>query len=134
MNEGRLIFTQISDLIHREQFDRCMKLHPMPRASRGMTARDQFLAMLFAQLTFRESLRDITACLYGSPHLYGMGIRGNITRWDCLRRGRLDNRPLPFGVPVGEIQKDESGDKTSHPNRPNGLNPCIYKPFRRFRA
>jgi len=80
MNEGRLIFTQISDSIHREQFDRCMKLHPMPRASRGMTARDQFLAMLFAQLTFRESLRDITACLYGSPHLYGMGIRGNITR------------------------------------------------------
>lgn len=67
-------------MIHREQFDRCMNLHPMPRASRGISARDQFLAMLFAQLTFRESLRDIEACLRGNRHLYAMGIRGNITR------------------------------------------------------
>jgi len=80
MNEGRLIFTQVSDMIHREQFDRCIDLHPMPRTSRGMSARDQFLAMLFAQLTYRESLRDIEACLCNSNHLYAMGIRGNITR------------------------------------------------------
>lgn len=80
MNEGRLIFTQVSDMIHREQFDRCIDLHPMPRASRGMSARDQFLAMLFAQLTYRESLRDIEACLRNSNHLHAMGIRGNITR------------------------------------------------------
>jgi len=45
-----------------------------------MTARDQFLAMAFAQITFRESLRDIEACLRGCAHLYAMGIRGNITR------------------------------------------------------
>ncbi|MBL6837519.1 MAG: IS4 family transposase [Puniceicoccaceae bacterium] len=80
MNSGHLIFTQVTDLIHREQFNRCMKLHPMPRASRSMTARDQFLAMAFAQITFRESLRDIEACLRGCSHLYAMGVRGNITR------------------------------------------------------
>jgi hypothetical protein len=80
MNAGRLIFTQITDLIHREQFNRCIALHPMQRSSRGMTARDQFLAMAFAQITFRESLRDIEACLRGCTHLYAMGIRGNITR------------------------------------------------------
>ena len=45
-----------------------------------MTARDQLIAMAFAQITFRQSLRDIEACLRGSPHLYAMGIRGNITR------------------------------------------------------
>jgi hypothetical protein len=45
-----------------------------------MSARDQFLSMAFAQITFRESLRDIEACLHGCTHLYGMGIRGNITR------------------------------------------------------
>ena len=45
-----------------------------------MTARDQFLAMAFAQITFRESLRDIEACLLGCAHRYAMGIRGNITR------------------------------------------------------
>ena len=76
MNAGRLICTQVTDMIHREQFDRCINLHPMPRASRSMTARDQFLAMAFAQITFREGLR-------GSNHLYATGIRGNIT-WTNL--------------------------------------------------
>ena len=80
MNIGRTIFSQVTDLIHREQFNRCMELHPMPRASRAMTAHDQFLAMAFAQITFRESLRDIEACLRGCSHLYAMGIRSNITR------------------------------------------------------
>ncbi len=80
MNSGRLIFTQVTDIVHREQFNRCMALHPMPRASRAITDRDQFLTMAFAQITFRESLRDIEACLQGSTHLYAMGIRGNITR------------------------------------------------------
>jgi len=80
MNAGRLIFTQVIDLIDRKEFQRCINLHPMPRKSRAMTARDQFLAMAFAQITFRESLRDIEACLRGCSHLYAMGVRGNITR------------------------------------------------------
>ena len=80
MNTGRLIFTQVIDLLDRKEFQRCVGLYPMPRASRSMTARDQFLAMAFAQLTFREGLRDIEACLRGSNHLYAMGIRGKITR------------------------------------------------------
>jgi len=80
MNTGRLIFTQVMDLLDRKEFHRCIDLHPMPRASKGMTARDQFLAMAFAQITFRESLRDIEACLKGCSHLYAMGVRGNITR------------------------------------------------------
>lgn len=52
----------------------------MPRSSKGMTARDQFLAMAFAQMTFRDGLRDIEACLRRSPHRYAMGVRGKITR------------------------------------------------------
>lgn len=80
MNEGRLIFTQVMDMLHREQFERCVARYPMPRRSRGMSARDQFLAMAFAQITFREGLRDIEACLCNSQHRYVMGIRGNITR------------------------------------------------------
>ena len=63
MNEGRLVFTQAMDLLHREQFERCVSLYPMPRTSRSFSARDQFLSMAFAQMTFRESLRDIEACL-----------------------------------------------------------------------
>ena len=88
MNEGRLIFTQVSDVLDRKQFERCVNRHPMPRSSRGMSARDQFLAMIFAQLTFRESLRDIEACLCVSPHRYAMGIRGNITRTNIAYANR----------------------------------------------
>lgn len=80
MNTGRLVFTQVMDVLDPKQLTRCIDRYPMPRASKGMTARDQFLAMAFAQITFRESLRDIEACLRGCSHLYAMGIRGNITR------------------------------------------------------
>ncbi len=52
----------------------------MPRTSRSFSARDQFLTMAFAQLTYRASLRDIEACLAGNPNLYAMGIRGEPTR------------------------------------------------------
>ncbi len=68
------------DLVHREQLDRCLDSYPMPRASRSFSGRDQFLTMAFAQMTFREGLRDIEACLRGSRHLYAMGIRGTVTR------------------------------------------------------
>jgi len=80
MNSGRLIFTQITDTLDPKQLTRCVNQYPMARASKSMTARDQFLAMVFAQVTFRESLRDIEACLRGCAHRYAMGIRGNITR------------------------------------------------------
>ena len=80
MNAGRLIFSQVLELVDRKEFQRCISYYPMPRASRAMTARDQFLSMVFAQLTFRESLRDIEACLKGCEHLHLMGIRGNVTR------------------------------------------------------
>ena len=81
MNTGRLVFSQIIDLIHREQFDRCVSKYPMPRSSRTFSARDQWLCKIFAQLTFRESLRDIEACLRSQPRLlYAMGIRGNVVK------------------------------------------------------
>ena len=81
MNSGRLVFSQITDLIHREQFSRCVSRYPMPRKSRSFSARDQCLCMVFAQLTFRESLRDIEACLGSQDRLlYSMGIRGSVSR------------------------------------------------------
>jgi hypothetical protein len=81
MNAGRLIFSQVVELVHREQFDRCASRYPMPRSSRSFSARDQWLCMVFAQLTFREGLRDIEACLASQSRLlYAMGIRGRVTR------------------------------------------------------
>jgi len=80
MNEGRTVFSQILDTIHREQFERCVARYTMPRESRSFSTRDQLLSMAFAQITFRESPRDIEACLRGSQHLRAMGIRGRVTR------------------------------------------------------
>ena len=80
MNQGRLVFSQITDVFHREQFQRCVSKYPMPRTSKSFSARDQMLSMMFAQLTYRSSLRDIEACLAGNPNLYAIGIRGEPTR------------------------------------------------------
>ncbi len=81
MNQGKLVFSQIVDLVHPQQFARCASKYPMPRASKTFSAWDQFLCMLFAQLTFRESLRDIEACLASQSRLlYAMGIKGVVAR------------------------------------------------------
>lgn len=80
MNQGKAIFSQITEILDPKQLSRCVKRYPMPRGSRSFSAMDQFLCMVFAQLTFRESLRDIEACLRGSQHLHAMGIRGRVTR------------------------------------------------------
>jgi hypothetical protein len=54
---------------------------PMPRTGRSFSARDQLLCMVFARLTFRESLRDVELCLRSQQRLlYSMGIRGRVTR------------------------------------------------------
>lgn len=81
VNQGKLVFSQIVELVHPQQFARCVSNHPMPRASKSFSAWDQFLCMLFAQLTYRESLRDIEACLRSQAQLlYAMGIRGSVSR------------------------------------------------------
>lgn len=84
MNDGRLVFFQIVDILDRKEFQRCASCYPMARVSKSMTARDQFLAMAFAQITFRESFRDLEACLKGCRHRYAMGIRGSITRTNLV--------------------------------------------------
>jgi len=80
MNFGKIVFSQILELIHPQQFHRCVNRYPMKRTSRSFSAWDQYLCMAFAQITFRESLRDIEACLRGCIHLDLMGIKGNVTR------------------------------------------------------
>ena len=80
MNQGQLLFSQVLAYVHPEAFRRCVERYPMARVSKNFSAWDQFLCLSFAQMTFRESLRDIEACLSGRPQLYSMGIRGNVTR------------------------------------------------------
>jgi hypothetical protein len=81
MNQGSTIFAQLMSHASRDALDRCIRRYRGNYRVRTFTCRDQFLVMVFAQLTFRESLRGIEACLGAIPdRLYHMGIRGTVTR------------------------------------------------------
>jgi hypothetical protein len=63
------------------EFSRCVELFPNRRPPRGLSEYDHFLALCFGQLTYRESLRDIVACLRAKPRLlYHLGFRGRLSR------------------------------------------------------
>ena len=81
MNQGRTVFAQLMDSLPRREFNQCVERYQGNRRIRTFSCMDQFLCMAFAQLTGRESLRDIETCLrtFG-PKLYHAGIRGNIAR------------------------------------------------------
>ena len=81
MNQGRTMFAQLLDLAPPTAFRRCVERYGGNHRIRSFTCWDQFLCMAFAQLTYRESLRDIEACLNASPErLYHLGIRGTVSR------------------------------------------------------
>ena len=81
MHEGKSAFAQVMQRVHRQQFQRCVARYRGDYKVRKFSCRDQFLAMSFAQLTYRESLRDIEACLRSrSQQLYRLGFRSSISR------------------------------------------------------
>jgi hypothetical protein len=81
MNAGRTVFSQLMDYLPTYEFQKCVNRYSGDYRSRSLSCRDQFLAMAFAQLTYRESLRDIETCLRSiSGKLYHMGFRGTIAR------------------------------------------------------
>lgn len=81
MEPGRLVFAQLMDYVPRHEFDACVRRYDGDRRPRGFSCRDQFLCLAFAQLTFRESLRDIETCLRAlAPKLYHAGFRGKVSR------------------------------------------------------
>src|SRR5499433_3181757 len=81
MNSGRTVFSQLMDYLPTYEFQKCVNRYSGDYRCRSLSCRDQFLAMAFAQLTYRESLRDIETCLRSiSGKLYHMGFRGTIAR------------------------------------------------------
>jgi IS4 transposase len=81
MNSGRTIFSQIMDYIPAYEFRQCVERYSGNYKIKSFSCWDQFLSMAFAQLTYRESLRDIQACLRAAKQrTYHMGIRGKISR------------------------------------------------------
>jgi len=81
MYAGKLVFAQLTDLIHPEQFRRCVRRYQGDYKVKSFSCWSQFLCMAFGQLTFRESLRDVETCLRSRPdQLYHLGIRGEVSR------------------------------------------------------
>ena len=81
MNVGRYVFAQLMDHFPPYEFQKCVTRHKGNYKFRGFSCLDQFLCLAFAQLTFRESLRDIEACLRAvASKLYHVGFRGKISR------------------------------------------------------
>ena len=81
MHSGKLVFAQLMDHLPLHTFRRCVAKYPNRYPTLSFSHLDQFLSMAFAQLTFRESLRDIESCLRAhSAKLYHLGIRGGIAR------------------------------------------------------
>lgn len=81
MNEGKTIFSQLMKLTSRYQFNKCVQRYKGNKRIRSFSCWDQYLCMTFAQLTYRESLRDIEVCLRAVSHKhYHLGIRGTVSR------------------------------------------------------
>ncbi|MFH1940706.1 MAG: IS4 family transposase [bacterium] len=81
MNTDKTIFSQLMDYLPMNEFRRCVKTYRGNYKVKNFSCFDQFLCMSFAQLTYRESLRDIETCLRAMQNkLYHMGIRGRVSR------------------------------------------------------
>jgi hypothetical protein len=81
MNQGRTVFSQLISFLPDREFRRCVERYQGDVRLRGFSCWDQYLAMAFAQLTYRESLRDIEACLRSMQgKLYHLGFRGKVAR------------------------------------------------------
>jgi hypothetical protein len=81
MHTGRIIFSQLIDFLPKKQFDNCVRRYHGNHRIRTFSCFDQYLCMAFAQITYRQSLRDIETCLRAmQTKLYHCGIRGNVCR------------------------------------------------------
>jgi hypothetical protein len=81
MNTGRTVFAQLMEFLPLPEFRRCVDRYCGDYKIQHFSCLDQFFSLAFAQLTYRESLRDIEACLHAQqPKLYHMGFRGHVSR------------------------------------------------------
>ena len=81
MNQGRSVFAQLISFVSHNEFNRCVARYQGNKSVRSFSCWDQFLTMAFAQLTYRESLRDIEVCLAAQRQkLYHAGFSGSVKR------------------------------------------------------
>lgn len=90
MAAGKTVFAQLMSWLHPEQFRRCVQRYKGNHKVSEFTCWDQFLAMAFAQITYRESLADLEVCLRSRrDQLYHMGFRSTVARSTLADANRM---------------------------------------------
>ena len=90
MNHGKTLFSQVMDFIPWTTFGRLVTKYDGDYHVRKLRCTEHFRVMAFAQVTYRESVRDIVACLGSQPSkLYGMGLRGPVARTTLMDANEL---------------------------------------------
>ncbi len=150
MNDGPMVFSQLMAHGSRFVLDRCIRRYNGNRWVRNFSCRDQYLAMAFAQLTYRESLRDIEACLGAVPdRLYHLGFRTSVSRstladanekrdWriygDFAQRLVAEARGLYIDEPLGLEELDQR-EQTVYALDATTIDLCLSVfPWARFRS
>ncbi len=102
MHAGRIVFSQLIDFLPKRKFDRCVRRYRGNRRIKTFSCFDQYLCMAFAQITYRQSLRDIEACLRAmQPKLYHCGIRGNVSRTTLAKAN--ENRDWRIYADIAQV-------------------------------
>src|SRR5207342_3012470 len=145
MHTGKLVFAQLMDHLPLTSLRRCVARYGGHHKVQHFSCLDQYLSMAFAQLTFRESLRDIEACLRAqSSKLYHLGIRLVVARntlananavrdWriyadfaqSLIARNRLrtrhyDYRSVSVGISVGGVPHGQGSHQAAYAARSAG--------------
>ena len=125
MHVWRLVFAQVMDLLPLSDFRRYVARYPERRPSRKFSCLDQFLCMAFAQLTTRESLRDIESCLRAVPtKLYHLGIRGAVCRTTLADAN--ERREWPIFADFSQVLIIEARELYSRDTAVGDLTQTIY--------
>jgi len=122
MNRGRTIFSQVMKFLPHKEFSVCVGRYLGERYVKSFSCMDQFLCMAFAQLAYRESLRDIECCLRAHPaKLYHMGIRGKMSKSTLAHANErrdwriwADLAQVLIGAARELYRNDEFGVELSH--------------------
>lgn len=81
MNQGKYVFAQVMEYLHYYRFDQCVARYHGERYAKNFSCREQFFAMSFGQLSYRESLRDVVTCLSSQKtKLYHLGFNAQVAR------------------------------------------------------
>ena len=125
MNVGRTIFSQLMDLFPLTEFHNCVRRYRGDYKVQRFSCLDQFLCLAFAQLTSRESLRDIESCLRAmQPRLYHMGFRSPVSRNNLANANR--QRDWRIYADVAQVLIRQSRQLYAHEELATALQETVY--------